>query len=818
MLIDSVMSLKQAAIEKMTTVQEIKKAQVEEYFQQGIHNITMLANNPNLAKAIGDFALVIDKEGNIDQSLYDFTEKVKNQDSLAQFKEGYGYDDLLLISRDGQVVYTVKRQADLGQNLTAEENQNSALSQCFSNALEGVTIQDMQPDPLAENEPQGFFAAPIFKGDLVFGVVAVKFNKEPFNRIVQRRKGMGDTGETYLIGTHNDEISHRSDQTVKSGRIGDAVSETIATRALSGESGVTLEMDQTETLEIVRYDPLDIPGVQWGIVTTIDLEEVIAPRMEGEQGDYFARFINQYGYSDLFLIHPTGGIFYSVKHKDDYRTNLRTGVYTDSGLGIVFRQVVNTKSFHFADFQLYPPSDNTPAAFMAQPVLSKQNDVELVVVVQLPIDEINRVMQERSGMGASGETYLVGQDRRMRSDSALNPERYSVAASLVGTQEGQIQTPAVERAFSGETGHKIITDYTGREVLSAYTLLKVWDTFWALIAEINTAEAFAPVKKLTTSMIGMSVFTALLIVFVSVIVTGYIINSVQRVVLFVKNVANGDFSRSLPAKDTERKDEIGILARAITDMQAQIGEVVIRVKDVARDVATGSGQLRESAESMRMSASQQASAVEQMSSSLQEIGANSKQNAENAYQTEKIAEETTKNARESQQIVDDTARAMAEIAEKIQVIETIAGQTRLLSLNATIEASRAQEHGKAFAVVAQEVRQLSDNTQKSAEEIISLTTSSLTVSERAEQMLAHLVPLIQQTTELVQEIRAASSEQQSGVNQVNLGMQQLEQVTQQNVTISEVLAATAETLAEQAHQLQGMVAFFQVEHAEAAHD
>lgn len=97
-----------------------------------------------------------------------------------------------------------------------------------------------------------------------------------------------------------------------------------------------------------------------------------------------------------------------------------------------------------------------------------------------------------------------------------------------------------------------------------------WDTFWALIAEIDTAEAFAPVNTLTTSMIGMSLFTALLIVFVSVIVTGYITTPVQRVVLFVKNVANGDFSRSLPGKDTERKDEIGILARAITNMQARM--------------------------------------------------------------------------------------------------------------------------------------------------------------------------------------------------------------------------------------------------------
>ncbi|GAK61461.1 hypothetical protein U27_01361 [Candidatus Vecturithrix granuli] len=811
MLIDSVVSLKNAAIDKMTIVQEMKKAQVEEYFQQGINDITTLANNTSLAKAVGDFAMVVDKEGKVDETLYEFTEKVKYQNNLAQFKESGGYDDLLLISKEGVVVYTVNRHADLGQDLAAEKNREHPLSRCFYSALESVTVQDLEPYAPDENDLRGFFAAPILKGKMFLGVVAVKFTKEPLNRIVQRRKGMGSTGETYLVGKRNDEIRYRSDQAVKTGVIGDLVVEIAAKKALSRESGVLLDMDQTDTLEIVRYDPLEIPGLQWGIMTTIAVEEAIAPKMEGETDDYFTRFTSQYGYSDLFLIHPTGMLSYSVKHKADYRTNLNTGLYADTGLGLVFRQVLNSKSFHFADFRPYPPSDNALAAFMAVPVMSDKNKVDLVVAVQIPTDVINGVMQERSGMGDTGETYLVGQDRQLLSDSMANSNRGQVAVLPTDSQSDQIRTVAVEKALAGETGKMIISDYAGKEVLSAYTPLNVWDTSWALIAEIETSEAFASVRTLTNLMIGISVVTCLFIVFVSVIVAGYIVTPVQQVALFIKNMAKGDFSRSFSGKDAERKDEIGTLATAMMNMQVRIREVVAQVKEVAQDVSTGSVELRVSAANMSKGASQQAAAVEQMSSSLQEIGAASKQNAENASYTEKIAQETSQNARESQQIVDETVKAMAEVAQKIRIIERIVGQTRLLSLNATIEASRAQEHGKAFAVVAQEVRRLSDTTQKSAEEITRLARSSLSVSERAGEMSARLVPLIQQTTNLVREIRAASDEQRSGMTQVNQGMQQLDQVTQQNVSMAQVLAATAENLTEQAHHLQNIVAFFQIE-------
>ncbi|MDY0093168.1 MAG: methyl-accepting chemotaxis protein [Candidatus Vecturithrix sp.] len=815
MLLDSVVSLKQAAIDKMTIVQEMKKAQIEEYFQQGITTITTLANNASLAKAVGDFAMIVHKDGKIDEMLYDSTEKIKYQDNLVQFKENGGYDDLLLISKDGVVVYTVNRQADLGQDLTAEENRDHPLSRCFYNALEGVTVQDLEPYAPDENELRGFFAAPILKGKLFLGVVAVKFTKDPLNRIVQRRKGMGSTGETYLVGKCHDEIRYRSDQVVKLGTIDELVAEIAAKKALSRETGTLLNIDLTDTLEIVCYDPLEIPGLQWGMITTIAVEEAIAPKVEGKASDYFARFIREYGYSDVFVIHPSGMIFYSVTHKSDYHTNLNTGLYADTGLGIAFRRSLKSKSFHFADFQPYPPSDNAPAAFMTVPIMSDKDEVGLVVAVQIPIDVINRAMQKRDGMGNTGETYLVGQDRRMRSDLtallARNP-------GVTTPQKNQIRTVAVEQAFAGETGNMVITDYAGKEVLSAYTPLYVWDTSWALIAEIETSEAFAPVNKLIRFMFVISVISCLLIVIVSFIIAGYIITPVRRVVLFIKNMANGDFSRSLPGKDTERKDEIGTLATAMMNMQTRIREVVAQVKEVAQDVAIGSVQLRANSANMTEGASQQASAVEQISSSVQEIGIASKQNAENAFYTEKIAQETNQNTGESQEIVNETVKAMADIAKKIRVIERIAGQTRLLSLNATIEASRAQDHGKAFAVVAQEVRRLSDTTQKSAEEIISLVNSSLSVSEQARGMLARLVPLVEETTELVREIRAASEEQRSEVNLVNQGVLQLDQVAQQNVSMAQVLAATSENLAEQAQRLQDMVAFFQIETSDETED
>ncbi|MEW5902539.1 MAG: methyl-accepting chemotaxis protein, partial [Acidobacteriota bacterium] len=184
---------------------------------------------------------------------------------------------------------------------------------------------------------------------------------------------------------------------------------------------------------------------------------------------------------------------------------------------------------------------------------------------------------------------------------------------------------------------------------------------------------------------------------------------------------------------------------------------------------------------------------------------------DNASQTEKIALKAAKDAQEGGKAVTESVAAQKEIAGKISIIEEIARQTNLLALNAAIEAARAGEHGKGFAVVASEVRKLAERSQTAAGEISQLSASSVGVAEKAGEMLGKLVPDIQKTAELVQEISAASKEQDSGAEQINQSILQLDQVIQQNAGAAEELASTSEELSSQAEQLQSAVSFFKMD-------
>jgi methyl-accepting chemotaxis protein len=217
---------------------------------------------------------------------------------------------------------------------------------------------------------------------------------------------------------------------------------------------------------------------------------------------------------------------------------------------------------------------------------------------------------------------------------------------------------------------------------------------------------------------------------------------------------------------------------------------------------------------MSQGTTEQAASAEEASSSVEEMNATIKQNADNAQQTEKIALKSAADATESGKAVSQTVGAMKDIAGKISIIEEIARQTNLLALNAAIEAARAGEHGKGFAVVASEVRKLAERSQTAAGEISDLSASSVEVAEKAGAMLAKLVPDIQKTAELVQEISAASKEQTSGADQINAAIQQLNQVIQQNAGAAEEMSSTAEELSSQAQQLQGTIEFFKVDERE----
>ncbi|MBF0406313.1 MAG: MCP four helix bundle domain-containing protein [Candidatus Riflebacteria bacterium] len=278
-----------------------------------------------------------------------------------------------------------------------------------------------------------------------------------------------------------------------------------------------------------------------------------------------------------------------------------------------------------------------------------------------------------------------------------------------------------------------------------------------------------------------------------------------------KDIAKGNLTVDIRERSPE--DE---LMRALAAMIKKLSEVVINVKSASEQVATGSIETSSSAQTLSQGATEQASAAEEASSSMEEMSSNIQQNADNASQTEKIAVKAAEDARQGGKAVAETVAAMNEIASKIAIIEEIARQTNLLALNAAIEAARAGEHGKGFAVVASEVRKLAERSQLAAGEIRKLSASSVEIAGKAGEMLAKIVPDIQKTAELIQEISAACKEQNTGAEQINKAIQQLDQVIQQNAGASEELASTSEEMTSQAEQLKSVISFFRVDSSQTA--
>lgn len=345
---------------------------------------------------------------------------------------------------------------------------------------------------------------------------------------------------------------------------------------------------------------------------------------------------------------------------------------------------------------------------------------------------------------------------------------------------------------------------------SANEVLKAaQDTAIAGVEAMQTRANDAVSALQTSSMVmatGLAI--ALLIgIILAILLTKMITGPVMKGVAFAKKLSEGDLTQTV---DVYQKDEIGILAEALRNMKDKLTDVVSGVQSATDNVAAGSEELSASSESLSQGATEQAAAIEEVSSSMEQMASNISQNAENAKETDSLATKAASDAKESGNAVGQTVDAMKSIAEKISIIEEIARQTNLLALNAAIEAARAGEHGKGFAVVAAEVRKLAERSGTAAAEISELSSTSVEVAEKAGGMLEALVPAIEKTASLIQEIAAASNEQNAGASQINTAINQLDSVIQKNASASEEMASTSEELSSQGQQLQMTMSFFTV--------